>query len=421
MKVGFVGLGKLGLPCALAASRVHDVAGYDRDQRIAEIILSQKYPYREAGVEGLLQNFATLNFKMCGSVEQVVIESDLVFLAVQTPHQPEFEGSTPLTERRADFDYSFLKEAVYEVSNAAKNLQKHVTLAVISTVLPGTSQRELLPLLDRNWVRFAYNPLFIAMGTTIRDYLKPEFVLIGADDARTGNVIAGYYEKLHDAPHSRVSVASAELAKVSYNTFIGMKIVFANTLMQVAEHLAANVDEVTETLSLATDRLISPAYMRAGMGDGGACHPRDNIALSWLSRQLFMDYDLFGDVMRIREQQTRWLAHYVVRSAAYHNFLPIVVLGTAFKAETNITTGSCSVLLVECLKAEKGVLDHGLWTIDPEVTGTDLMPEGPAVYVHATPHKKFRELEFAEGSVMVDPWGNYPDKPGLIVERIGRR
>ena len=88
-----------------------------------------------------------------------------------------------------------------------------------------------------------------------------------------------------------------------------MKIVFANVLMEICHKTGANVDEVTDALKLANDRLISGKYFTGGMGDGGACHPRDNIALSWLSRKLNLSFDWFENIMLARQKQTEWLAN----------------------------------------------------------------------------------------------------------------
>src|SRR5262249_6729878 len=158
---------------------------------------------------------------------------------------------------------------------------------------PGTIRREIFPLVGEH-VKLCYNPFFIAMGTTIRDFLDPEFVLFGMRDPEAAERARALYSTLHDRPVYETSIENAELIKVSYNTYITMKIAFANTLMEICHKIeGCDVDQVTGGLALGTQRLLSPRYLGGGMGDGGGCHPRDNIALSWLSRELGLSYDWF--------------------------------------------------------------------------------------------------------------------------------
>ncbi len=343
MKVGFVGLGKLGLPVALAVEAAgHEVMGYDVNVEIQRMVATRgTLPYVEEGAQELLDKTKI----QIQSAEYIAEWADLIFVAVQTPHQPQFEGTTRLPDERADFDYTHLREAVKSVSGAK-------LVVVISTVLPGTMQDIRERYLDAD--RFLYNPFFIAMGTTIPDFLQPEFVLVGTDGAHPGP-LKEFYATIHDRPVFVTTIRTAELTKVAYNTFIGLKIAFANTMMELCEKTGADVDDLVEALSLADKRLLSPAYLRGGMGDGGGCHPRDNIALSWLAREHNLSYDLFEALMVCRERQTEWLAECIVRETPYDGQRRnIEILGKAYKPETNLTVGSPATLLANIL-TEMGV------------------------------------------------------------------
>lgn len=354
MKVGFVGLGKLGLPCALAIEAAgHRVAGYDTNPAIGKLLYEirdrRKLPYREEGADDLLRASEIALAENPGDLAQW---ADLIFIAVQTPHQPEYEGVTRLPETRADFNYDHLMEALAGVDGA------DCPVVVISTVLPGT-------LASFGATHVLYNPFFIAMGTTIPDFRNPEFVLIGTDGAYPGP-LQELYRTIHDAPHFVTTIKTAELTKVAYNTFIGLKIAFANTMMEICEKTGADVDDLVDALSLATDRIVSPAYMRGGMGDGGGCHPRDNIALSWLARELDLSYDLFEALMVCRERQTEWLAEVIAgEQNARAEYRPVEIMGKAYKPGTNLTVGSPATLLASLL-AERGITyEH----TDPHVGG----------------------------------------------------
>ena len=269
-RVGLVGLGKLGVPVALAMSlRGHDVMGYDVDESKMQKV---RFPHRERGpngepsIEPLLQQSA-LSF---GSLREVVDHAEIIFVAVQTPHDPLYEGVTRLPEERVDFDYTFLREAIENLSSAVALGGQEKIVVVISTVLPGTIRREILPRISP-LIKLCYNPFFIAMGTTIDDFVNPEFVLFGVRDEEAAQQAERFYRTLHEKPFFRTSIENAELIKVTYNTFISMKIAYANAIMEICHKTpGCNVDDVTAGLALATERLLSPKYMGGGMGDGAA-------------------------------------------------------------------------------------------------------------------------------------------------------
>jgi len=412
MRVGFIGLGKLGLPVALAtASRGHEVLGWDADPEVrAAIDANRISPAAEEAVQQLMREF-TVSLRR---PEEIAAEADIAFVAVQTPHDPELAGSSPMPTYRQDFDYSFLRAAVESMAQGARDREAPLTVAVNSTVLPGTMEREVFPRLTGR-ARLAYNPFFTAMGTTVRDFLEPEFVLVGVDHAAIGEQLEAFYGTLHDRPVLRTDVKTAELIKVAYNTFIGQKIVFANTMMEICHRTGANVDDLTYALGMATERVVSPRYLRGGMGDGGPCHPRDNIALSWLAGALGLSHDIFDDVMRARERQTEWLADLIAERA---DGLPVVILGKAFKPESTLTEGSPALLLASILERRGVAFTQRDERVDGN--GSPRTADGPGLFFLATPHPEYTGASFPHGSVVLDPWGRVSDQEGVTVVRIGR-
>lgn len=409
MKIGFVGLGKLGAPCAVAfALADHDVMGYDIDPT-----LMSKAPrnFLEKGPDGR-GNFndylaeSTLRF---GTLEEVAAHSDVIYVAVQTPHDPRFEGITPLPDERKDFDYSHLEAAV---ASLAKVIKRETIVAIISTVLPGTIRGRILPLCNDH-MRVVYTPSFIAMGTTMWDFFHPEFVLMGSDDEEAMETLKGAYGP--SVAFAPMNLESAELTKVGYNTFIGLKIVFANTMMEVAHKVpGCNVDQVTEALSRAVNRIISPKYLSGGMGDGGGCHPRDNIALSWLADCKHLSFDLFEAVMQGREDQTEWIARLAFQSMVDHR-MPIVIMGYAYKPETNITTGSPALLLEHQLRK----MTKNVRLYDHHVDHNSPTPVEPHVFIIGCKHGSYRFHRFPKGSVVIDPWRYIPKQEGVEVIHLG--
>jgi UDPglucose 6-dehydrogenase len=416
--IGFIGLGKLGLPCAAAISVKTglQISGYDVNPEVKKYIESKKIPYIEAECEEYLEK-SRISFEE--SVRDVVLKSDLIFLAIQTPHEVQYEGITPTPNIKSDFNYRYLCESIEQVIDSVLETNKEkLTLVVISTVLPGTMRKHVYPILNRAGERisFCYNPFFIAMGQTIQDFLNPEFVLIGSDDYKSATELAKFYRQIHDKPSRIMMLESAELTKVAYNTFIGFKIAFANSLAEIVKVTGGNVDEVTDALASASDRLISGKYLRAGMGDGGGCHPRDQIAMSHLAENSNLSSDIFGFLAKTRDAQTLRLAEEIQMHAVNYR-LPVCILGLAYKPGINLTVGSPSLLLIHYLEL-LGV-KHTAW--DPYITGIEF-PTDPHLFFVATKHKEFISLEFPPNSVILDPWGDATSKTSnCITLRPGRQ
>ena len=393
LKVGFIGLGKLGLPCALAINdKGYEVWGYDINPSVKDILINKSLPYREEGADVLLSKH-TINY---GSIEDVVTNCDLIFVPIQTPHVYKFEGSTRIPYERSDFNYDVLKSGIESISDV---ITEDKVVVIISTVLPGTIEREIKPIIEDNpHFKLCYNPFFIAMGTTIYDFLNPEFVLFGVDDKWAAEVAEEFYKTIHSKPFYKTSIINAEMIKVTYNTFIGMKIVFTNTVMEMCHRLGGNVDEVMGAIKMADNRLLSPKYLTGGMGDGGGCHPRDNIAMSWLSDKIKLSHNFFEDIMTARENQTEFLAELMM---SYEG--PYYILGKTFKEETNLVLGSPAILLYNILKEYNISAVHYDPFVDSEFM--DEVPFMVGTYLVATKHEIFKEFKFPSGSVVIDVWG----------------
>lgn len=391
MKIGFIGVGKLGMPCAEAiASKGHDVTGYD--------IVRQK--------SHLVTMFPTIKGAVQGR--------DIVFVAVPTPHDPAYDGRAPTAHLDPkDFDYSIVKQVLTE---ANKHMTKDQLLVLISTVLPGTTRREFVDLVPNT--RFVYNPYLIAMGSVAWDMVNPEMVMIGTEDgSATGDAkkLVDFYKTImENNPRYEIGTwDECECIKVFYNTFISAKIGLVNMIQDVAQQQGnINVDVVTNALAQSTMRIMGPQYMKAGMGDGGGCHPRDNIALRYMADELNLGYDMFDAIMHAREIQAKNIALELVKHAKA-NSLQIVIHGKAYKPNVEYCDGSYSLLIGHYCE-EQG---YNPVYVDP-LTGDDFAPTGPAVFLlahSASTTYKYTGKNSADklycnipnGSIVVDPWRNY--------------
>lgn len=384
MKISFLGLGKLGLPCAEAvAQKDHDVTGYDV-VNVKSDLVAVKQTIREA-----------------------VQDRDIVFVAVPTPHHPDYDGRQPTAHLEPkDFSYDIVIDVLREADRHMNNKQ---LLVLISTVLPGTTRREFVPLIKN--ARFVYNPYLIAMGTVAWDMVNPEMVMVGTEDGtKTGDAkqLIDFYATVMEN-HPRYEVGTwdeCECIKIFYNTFISMKIGFVNMIQDVAEKQGnIDVDVVTEALASSKQRIISKRYMTAGMGDGGACHPRDNIALRWMAQKLDLKYDIFDAIMNAREVQAKNLAMYLVKLAE-ENDLPIMLNGVAYKPGVPYVDGSYSLLVGHYCKE----LGYDCMKVDPQV-----FPDtGPYSAVVLLAHEELY-CKLNDDSIIVDPWRTFQSKTFKVI------
>ena len=400
-QVAMIGVGKLGQACAEVMAESYPLVGYD---------VSQREP---------------MNFPMVDSMKEAVEYADILFIAAPTPHDPSYDGRQPTHHLpNKDFDYSIVKSILSEVNQFANRKQ---LVVLISTVLPGTVRRELEPLITN--ARFVYNPYLIAMGTVGWDFSNPEMVMIGTEDgSETGDareLINFYRPMMNNDPRYVVGTwDECECIKIFYNTFISAKLSLVNMIQDVAEKQGnINVDVVTDALKNSTRRIMGPSYMKAGMGDGGACHPRDNIALRWMSENLGLGYDIFDAIMQAREIQAQNLAEKLVRTGLES----VVIVGKAYKPHVEYVDGSYSLLVGHYVE-KFGVNVY----YDDEYTG-DKPPAdlGAAAYLLAhdpettflgcldpDPDKQEKDV-FPEGSIIIDPWRKCPPINGCEVIHYG--
>jgi UDPglucose 6-dehydrogenase len=377
MKLGVIGLGKLGLPFAEALALRHEVHGFD----IAP---------RESGKVSIER-----------TLEATAEGADVVFVVLPTPHTPDYDGSAPSTHLPPrDFDYTGIDAVLASVDTAAT---AGTTLALVSTVLPGTVRRCFAPSVQR--CELVYTPAFMAMGRVAEDFLQPEFRLLGtaAGEPDGGATVREVWRAFGDsAPVHSVTWEEAEAIKIFYNVFISFKLAYVNTIQDVAERIGhIDVDIVTDALAGANRRIISDMYLRAGMGDGGPCHPRDVIALRYLAEHLGLGYDLFGAIAGAREAQARNLADVLLS----HD-LPVALTSRSYKPGVSYVDGSSALLVAHYVEAAGRAvrfLDDGELPNEPHVV----------LLVHDV---DYSGLAVPDGSVIVDPWRRYRSASQRVVQ-----
>ena len=388
--VGFIGIGKLGLACAEVMSTHYNVTGYDIYPRTSDKIT------------------------ISDTLEGAVRGKDVIFVAVQTPHDQKYDGSQPITHLpNKDFDYTIVNQVLADINQYVTQDQ---LVVLISTVLPGTTRRELRQHITN--ARFIYNPYLIAMGSVAWDMVNPEMVIIGTEDGSlTGDaqLLKDFYAPLMEN-NPRYAVGTwdeAEAIKIFYNTFISTKVGLVNMIQDVAmKNGNMNVDVVTDALINSTIRIISGKYMTAGMGDAGPCHPRDNIALRWLAENLDLGYDIFDTVMHAREQQARNIAVYL-KQLQDETGLTIIIHGMAYKPDVDYLDGSYSLLIGSYLNelgAEHDYCDPLCGRLVQDgYKAIVLLAHNRQITYGYTGELPEQQLYYklGGGSVVVDPWRKF--------------
>ena len=373
-KIAMIGVGKLGQECAEVMAHHYDVVGYDVEER---------YP----------------TFPMKSSIKEAVTDRDIIFIAAPTPHDPMYGGETPSSHLpNKDFDYTILINILNEVN---QHVNKDQLVVLISTVLPGTVRNILYPCISN--ARFVYNPYLIAMGTTKYDMVNPEMVIVGTEDGTATQdsleLVKFYVPLMQNNPRYELGTwEEAESIKIFYNTFISAKVAIVNMIQDVAEKTNNMcVDVVTGALERSTKRITGPAYMKAGMGDGGACHPRDNIALSYLSEKLELGYDLFDGITRAREVQAENMAKTLLTYGKN-----VTIIGKAYKPNVPYTNGSSSLLVGHYVEQHGGKVNY----YDEHTGDLDLAEDWTEVYLIGYWDDYVENIKFKPETIatIVDPW-----------------
>lgn len=404
--IGFIGLGKLGLDCAEVFAEHYPVLGHDTQPRTSGKV-------------------------RVTSMDRVIAESDWLFIAVPTPHADGYDGSQPSSHLEPqDFSHDAVISVLQDINQVATQPKK---IVLISTVLPGTTRAVFADLLDDQH-DFLYNPYLIAMGSVKWDMINPEMVIIGTRDgdrtALAQQLINLYSPIMKNDPRYVVGTwEEAESVKIFYNTFISAKVGLANMIQDFAMRIGhINVDVVTDALAASTMRIMGPKYMTAGMGDAGACHPRDNIALRWLAQRYDIGYDMFDTIMLAREQQARNLANFLC-DLAVTRCCPVVIHGKAYKPDVPYCIGSYSTLIGHYIH-QRGFAFTYVDPLADDTTGVvDRIPSRAIVLMAHNRQITYgytglqgqdpAYCEIPEGSVIVDPWRRWPRNQGHDVIYYG--
>jgi UDPglucose 6-dehydrogenase len=347
-RISVIGLGKLG--GSMAAAFAHcgfDVVGVDINIANVAAFNEGRAPVQETGLgEMIAANRERI--RATTSTEEAVLATDISFVIVPTP-----------SDHRGAFTLQYARHAFTELGRALKKKNAYHVIVMTSTVLPGSMRSGLLPVLEKeSGLRcgpdfgLCYNPEFIALGSVIRDFLNPDFYLLGQFDERSGDALESVHHRVsqNKAPVKRMSLENAELAKIAVNSYVTMKISFANMLAEYCENIPnGDVDVVSDALGM--DKRIGRKYLTGGLGFAGPCFPRDNVALAFVGKSLGVDSALLAanDDYNLRMPE-RLVNRLMPMLPPNGN---VAVLGLAYKPLSHIVESSAGVALAKGM-AEQG-------------------------------------------------------------------
>lgn len=429
MKICIVGTGYVGLVTGTCFAEIgHDVVCVDNAPEKVKMLNSGQMPIYEPGLEELVKkNAAAGRLKFTTSTKEGVEKSDVVFIAVPTPPQPD--GSV---------DLSFMEKVSREI---AEVLTRYKIIVDKSTVPVRTGEKvaEIIRRYCKSKVEFdvVSNPEFLREGFAVQDFLKPDRVVFGVQSQRPVHALKGIYAPLN-APVVVTDINSAELIKHASNSFLALKISYINAISVICEAAGANIEQVAAGMGM--DKRIGRDFLNASLGFGGSCFPKDLSAFIKIAEQLGYDFALLREVQKVNAQQMERFVRKIADTLWVIKDKTIGVLGLAFKQNTDDIRMSPAIAL--CLRLRKEgarlkvydpkAMDKAK-TVLKEVTFVDDMdklPEGCDALVIATEWPEFKKLDLEkarktmthpilfDGRNLFDP--AQMEAMGFIYKSIGR-
>ena len=342
MNISIFGLGYVGcVTAACLAKDGHSVTGVDINNYKVDLIRSGKSPLIEPGLEELIINGHAANrLHATTQAEEAIQESEISLVCVGTP-----------SNENGSLDLRYIKRVCQEIGAALKHKNAYHVVVIRSTVLPGTVEETLIPILEqesglRAGADFGVcmNPEFLREGSAIRDYYQPSFVVIGEIDQRSGNPLEEIYAPV-DAPLFRTQIRNAEMVKYACNAFHALKVVFANEIGSICKRDGIDGQEVMEIFVQDRQLNISPVYLRPGYAFGGSCLPKDVRALTYRAKEVDAETAVLNAIMPSNHTQVMEAVRMVERT----NRKKIGLLGLSFKPDTDDLRESPAITLAETL------------------------------------------------------------------------
>jgi len=409
MNISVIGSGYVGLITAAGfAEKGHKVSCVDIIKEKVDTINRKKSPIYERGLEEILRKEVGRNLRASLDLEDAILNSEVTFICVGTP-----------SLANGFIDLSYVKESAKQIAQALKHKKGFHVVVVKSTVIPGTTDKVIVPLLEKTSRKkagigfgVAMNPEFLREGIAVEDFRKPDRIVVGASDSRTLEAL----EKLYAGFNTTLlttDVKTAEMIKYASNAFLATKISFINEIGNVCKETGIDVYKVAEGVGL--DKRISPHFLRAGIGFGGSCFPKDVKSLVYHSKELGIKPSILEAVLEVNRKQPSRVINLAKKKIGSLKGKPVAVLGLAFKGDTDDMRESPAIAVVKQLLEEKA----SVIAYDPKaaenarkIFGDKIRYakssreclKGAEIALVVTEWKEFRDLDFRgmKNKVVVD-------------------
>jgi UDPglucose 6-dehydrogenase len=346
MNISIVGAGYVGLVTGAGfAEKGHSVVCVDLDKEKVRLINSKKAPIYEEGLDEILSVVVGRNLKATIDLKEAVLSSQVTFICVGTP-----------SDDGGKVDLSYVRKVSEEFGKVLAVKKTYHVVVVKSTVIPGSTEDVVIPLIEKNSGKkagkdfgVAMNPEFLREGVAIQDFMNPDRIVIGSIDQKSGDVLESIYFKFK-APVLRTNLKTAEMIKYTANSFLATKISFINEVGNMCKEMGIDVYDVAKGVGM--DRRISPHFLNAGPGFGGSCFPKDVSALLYKAKTLGVKAILLEGVLEVNKRQPKRVIELVKKKYSPLKRKRIAVLGLAFKAGTDDMRESPTIPIVKDLVAE---------------------------------------------------------------------
>jgi len=352
-RISIVGTGYVGLCTAVGfASKGYEVLTSTHDHEKAALINEGIPPFHEPHLEELLQKVVKNGRLRCVlSRDEVVLNTDITFIAVGTPNKQD--GS---------IDLRYVEGSAREIGQALLKKEAYHLVVVKSTVVPGTAENMVKPTIENHSGKrcgidfgLCMNPEFLREGSAIHDTLHPDRIIVGEHDKKSGDVLEALYRGFYGEempPLIRTNLPTAELVKYANNAFLATKVSFINQIADICEKIpGADVTVVAKGIGL--DKRIGPLFLNAGLGYGGSCLPKDVKALITFSRGLGYNPTLFNATGEVNKAQPYKAIELCKRVLGSLQDKRIAILGLAFKPNTDDIREAVSIKIINKLLEEK--------------------------------------------------------------------
>ncbi|WP_457549431.1 UDP-glucose dehydrogenase family protein [Archaeoglobus sp.] len=404
MKISIIGSGYVGIVTGIGFAELNnEVIFVDVDENKVDLINSGKPPIYEKGLEELMQKnkeryYATMDY------DEAIMNTEVTFVCVGTPSKED--GS---------IDLKYVESASKAIGKVLANKKDFHIVVVKSTVIPGTTEDVVKPIIEKKSGKKAFedfglamNPEFLREGSAVNDFFNPDRIVIGVKDERTKSILEELYKPLN-CPKLVTDIKTAEMIKYASNAFLATKISFANEIGNICKKLGIDVYNVFKGVGL--DHRINPAFFKAGIGFGGSCFPKDVKALIRKAEELGEEPKILKAVIEVNERQPLKLIELLKKHIPNLRGKKIGVLGLAFKPDTDDIRESRAIPIVEALLREGvEIIAYDPKAIDnfrklfPQIeyasSAEDVIAKSDAVLI-VTEWNEFEKLNY-NGKIVVD-------------------